>query len=237
MNSIEPLVIQVSPIHDVEGAWLEHQLVQDVHVVDLGGCHNDHARDVPSQVQQGVQLDSTLGSSESRPWEQRKAKVDGCGVQGIRGLNEIDPNTVARIQKLSAFDQDLRKVAKNPPIPGFVGIGERALGYFSTDSGMIQLALHRAQARSDVSQTFSESQLSKHHDHELAIARESSRPPVSTIPLDALVELVSRQEIQQLRKNDSPLVHASTPRPLSGEGKSAERNFPFEIEKSFLPRR
>jgi len=184
-----------------------------------------------------VKLDSAFGSSELSPWKQGKTQIDGRGVQSVCGLNKIDSNAVARVQNLSALDQDLSEVPKDSPIPAFVGIGKGALGDISSDSDTIKPALHHAQARNDIPQAFAVSQLSEYHDHELGIAPDGSRPPVSAIPLDTLFELVSRQEIQQLGKNELPLVHVSTPRPLSGVGNSGAVIFPFQIEKSFLPRR
>ena len=237
MNSIEPLVIDVSPIHDIESTRFEDQLIQDIDVVDLGGRHHHNAGDVPSQVQQGVQLDSRLGLPEFRPWEQRKTKVDGRGVQSIRSLHQIDTQLFPEMEFLSTFDENSCEIPENPPIPGLVGVGKGAPGDFSRDSGVIPLALHGAQAGNDVPQTLPKSQLSEDHDHELGITTEGPYATISLILMDTPVELVSRQKVQQLGKNGSSLVHAATPHPLSGEGSSAEGTFQIEVEKSSLPRR
>ncbi len=235
MNSIEPLVIQVSPIHDVEGTCLEDQLIEDIDVVDTGRCHDHHVWNVPAQIQQGVKLDSALGSSELCPWEQRKAKIDGCGVQSIRGLDQVDTQALSVKKILSAFDEDLREIPEDPPVSAFVGVGKGAPGDLVAEPSVIQFPLHGTQACDDVPQTLSIGQLSEDHDHELGIATEASNAPIALISLDTLVELVSRQEIQNLRKYNPPLVHASTPHQLSGVRQSAGEISSVEIEKSTYP--
>lgn len=237
MDRVESSGVQMSSIHDVKRARVEDQLIQDVHIVNLGGCYNDHAGYVPPQIQQGVELDSAFGFPEFRPREKRKAQVYGRGVQGIRGLSEFDPGAFPRIQILGLFDKDLSEVPEDSPVPALVGIGKRAFGDFPTDSGMIQFALHGAQAGGDVSQALPESQLREDHDDELRITTEGPYSSIPLIPIDALVEFVSWKEVQQLRKKYSSSVHVPTPRPLSGEGSLAGETFSFEIEKSFFRRR
>ena len=235
MNSIEPLVIQVSPIHDVEGTCLEDQLIEDIDVVDTGRCHDHHVWNVPAQIQQGVKLDSALGSSELCPWEQRKAKIDGCGVQRIRSLDQVDTQAFPEKKILSAFDEDLREISEDPPVSAFVGVGKGAPGDLVAEPSVIQFPLHGTQACDDVPQTLSIGQLSEDHDHELGIATEASDAPIPSISMDTLVEFVSRQEIQDLRKYKPPLVHVSTPDQLSGVGQSAGGISSVEIEKSTRP--
>jgi len=214
MYRVESPVVQISSIHDVERAKFEDQLTQDVHIVNRGRCYDDHAWYVPFQIQQGVQLDSAFGLSEFRPREKREAQVDGRGVQGIRGLDKIDPGAFSRIQILGLFDKDLSEVPEDSPIPALVGVGQGASGDFSMDSGMIQFAFHGSQTGDDVSQAFSESQLSEDHDDALRIATEGPYSSIPLIPIDALVEFVSWKEVQQLRKNYSSSVHVPTPRTL-----------------------
>lgn len=237
MYRVESSVVQIPSIHDVERARIEDQLIQDVHIVNLGGCYNDHAWDVPPQIQQCVELDSAFGLTEFRPRKKGETQVDGRRVQGIRGLSKIDPGAFSRIQVLSLFDKDLSEVPEDSPIPALVGVGKRTFGDFPTDSSMIQLALQGAQAGGDVSQAFSESQLCKNHGDELRITAEGPYSPIPLITIDTLVELVSWKKIQQLRKNYSSSVHIPTPRPLSGVASLAGENFLFEIEKSFFRQR
>lgn len=237
MYSVKSAVIQITPIHDVESTWFENQLVQEIDIVNLCGSYNYNAGNVPFQIQQGVELDSALGLTKFCPRKQGEAEVDGCGIQCEGGLNKFDAQAFPRIKILSLLDENLGKVPKNPPIPALVGIGQCASGDLAPNSCVIELSLQGVQAGYDVPQTFSESQLGKDHDYELSIAAERSNSPVPLISRDALVELVSRQEIQQLRKNSSSIVHFSTPSPLSGMEKLAGGIFPFQIEKSFLPRR
>ena len=72
---------------------------------------------------------------------------------------------------------------------------------------MIKFGPQSPQAGFDISEAFSVSELGKGHTEELIVAREFSDPVVALIPLNAFVELVSGQEIQDLRKNDSSSMH------------------------------
>jgi hypothetical protein len=171
------------------------------------------------------------------PREQREAQVDGCAVQGIGGLDKVDANALSRIEILSPLYEDLSIVPEYPPIPILVGIGQRASCYFSTNSGMIQLFFHSVQTGCNVSQAFPEGQLSEDHYDKLSVTTENTNSTVSSISLDTLVEVVSRQKVQQLRETYSSFVHWSTPRPSSGGWASEDENFLFQIEKTFFPRR
>ena len=73
-ESVETPEVDVATIHDVEGAGLEKQLVEDVDIVHVSGCDVDNARDAAAQVHQSVDFDGSLASSKSRPGEQRKTQ-------------------------------------------------------------------------------------------------------------------------------------------------------------------
>lgn len=213
MNTIKPLVIEVSPIHNVEGPCLEYHLVENVHVVDFCGGHDYNIRDISPQVQQGVKFDSGLCSSEFRPWEQRQTQIDGRRVQGIGSLDQIDAQILSGMEILSLMNEDLGKILEDPPIPLFVGVGKSALGNFASNSSVVQLGLYGPKAGFDVPQAFSKGELGKHHGHKLGKAAEGADAPISSIPLNALLELVSRKEIQNLGKNNAALEHGEFLRP------------------------
>ena len=213
MDCVEPLVVQVSPIQYVKGTNFEIHLVQDVHVVDFGGRYDHDRWDISPQVQQGVKLDSCLCSSEFRPWKQRKAEIDGRGVQGISRLDQIHAKVLSGMKTLSSRYEHLSKISEDSPIPLFVGVGKSALGNLASNSSVVEFGLYCSEAGFDVSQTFSKGELGKHHGDELGEATEGAYAPISSIPLNALVELVSRKEIQDLRKNNSALEHGKSLQP------------------------
>src|ERR1019366_10147338 len=60
IQRIEPLEVQVTPIHDVEGAGLDEQQVQYIDVVHLAVGDVDEGWDRSPQIEQRVQLDGRL---------------------------------------------------------------------------------------------------------------------------------------------------------------------------------
>jgi len=65
----EPLEINVASVHDVEGACLWHDLVQDVHIVHIPTGDADERGNVAVQVQQSMHLDGGLALTKLRPRE------------------------------------------------------------------------------------------------------------------------------------------------------------------------
>jgi hypothetical protein len=67
--------------------------------------------------------------------------------------------------------------------------------------------MHRPKTGFDVPKAFSISQLSESHAEELIEAGESSETIMTSMMSHAFVEFVSRQEIHELREDDTPTVH------------------------------
>jgi hypothetical protein len=65
----EPLEISVASVHDVEGACLWHDLVQDVHIVHIPTGDADERGNVAVLVQQSMHLDGGLALTKLRPRE------------------------------------------------------------------------------------------------------------------------------------------------------------------------
>src|ERR1700722_15644029 len=63
----EPLEINVASVHNVEGACLWHDLVQDVHVVHIPAGDADERRNVAVQVQPGMHPHAGLALTKLRP--------------------------------------------------------------------------------------------------------------------------------------------------------------------------
>jgi hypothetical protein len=100
----------------------------------------------------------------------------------------------------------------------------------------IKLAVDRSQASFDIAQTLAVGQLSKCQAKELIETGKATEFIVSTVPIDALVELVGWDVIDQLRENDAAEMHASAcrmlqHRPSTGEN-APKPSTEVEIEKS-----
>jgi hypothetical protein len=72
---------------------------------------------------------------------------------------------------------------------------------------MIGFGLHGSKAGFDVSETFAIGELSKGHAEELIETGEGSDTILASIMSHTFVEFVFRQDIHELRKDDSPTVH------------------------------
>ena len=56
MKATEPIEVDVSAIHDVDGTGLGHQLIEDIDVVQLAVADEDEGRDIAPQIKERVQL-------------------------------------------------------------------------------------------------------------------------------------------------------------------------------------
>ena len=50
MQPIEPLEIDVAPIHDVKGAGFRDQRIENIHIVQLPVADMNEARDIAAQI-------------------------------------------------------------------------------------------------------------------------------------------------------------------------------------------
>ena len=206
-EGVETPEVDVATIHDVEGAGLEKQLVEDIDIVHVGGCDADKTRDAAAQVHQGVDFDGSLASSKSRPGEQRKTQIDGGRIQGVGTLLQGQAEVLFRIQPSGPANEHLGEVGPDAPVSGLVGIGQGASGDSATDAGMIELRLDGAQTSFGVAQTFPIGELCEDHAKELIQAGKLAHPVVASIATNTPVELVPGQEIHQLGEHQLSRVH------------------------------
>src|SRR5262245_66667948 len=74
----QSLEVNVSSIHDVEGSWLGHEVIENVDVVKLAVADEDKRGNAATQIEQRVKLHSGLRRSEGCPGKHREAQID-CG--------------------------------------------------------------------------------------------------------------------------------------------------------------
>ena len=107
--------------------------------MDLARGNNDKGGKVPAQVQQGAHFHGPLRLAELCPRKQRQAQIDGRGIQGIGDAFQIGTKGLARIEPGCLGDQDVGEVGEHPPVPLFVGLGQRASGDGMPDARVIEL--------------------------------------------------------------------------------------------------
>ncbi len=116
--------IQIPAIHDIERTGFEGQHVEHIDLVHLAVRDMDEGWDIASQVQQRVELDCGLGGAKRRPWKQRQAQVDGCGIQGVHRVGQLDAEALVAVQLACSLDQQRRQIGPDMPVAAFVGIGQ-----------------------------------------------------------------------------------------------------------------
>ena len=105
MHRVKALEVQIAAIHDVEGAWLQQQNVEHIHIPQLAIRDMDKAGDVASQVEQRVHLHRRLGRAKQRPREERQTQIDGRRVQRVGRILQLDTKIVADIELSRLRDQ------------------------------------------------------------------------------------------------------------------------------------
>ena len=116
VQAIEPFEVDVASVHDVEGAGLGQQQVQDIDVVQFAVADVQERRDVAAQIQQRVQLDGRLGRAKRCPRKHRQAQVDGAGIQSVDRLFQIDTKGFLGIKTTGDANERLGKVGVDAPV-------------------------------------------------------------------------------------------------------------------------
>jgi hypothetical protein len=205
--TIQSFEVEVTAIHDVEGTRLRSELIQHIDIVNARRSNANKRGNLAPQIEQRVQFQSVLRGTEVGPGKQCHAQVDGSGVEGIDGVGQVEPQVFVAVQPSRFYNQRLREITVDTPVAGLIGIGQRAARNLAADAEMIELALLGAQAGDDVAQTFAVAQLREHHCKKMVPARKTSYPIVAGVVFDTTPKLMSRQVIDQLRKQTLSTVH------------------------------
>ena len=211
MDFVQTRKVEIATIHNVDGSEFEDQPVEDVDIVNFSRGNDDDGRDVPMQIQKGVEFDRALAFSEFRPREQSQTQVDGRRIQGIDRLIQFDTERIGDVEFSGLFDKDLSKIGINPPISGLIGMSEGVAGDLPSNTQVIQSGLGCAQAGLNISQAFPIGQLGKCHAEILVPAGKADHLVVASVAVDAFSELVCGDKVHQLGKDRFPGIHSPSP--------------------------
>src|ERR1039458_3641444 len=156
-----------------------------------------------------MQLDRGLPCTKARPRKHRQAEIDGRGIQSIDCIVQIEAERFGGIHGARDVDEHLCKVGEDAPVMSFIGIGQSGPGNPASNAHVIELAVDRSQAGFDITQALAIRQLSKCDAKELIETGKSPEFTITAVAFDALVELVGRDVIDQLREDDAADMHAS----------------------------
>jgi hypothetical protein len=218
MKSIEPIEIQIAAIHDVKSSGLEGQLVEDSNIVRFPIRHMDKSRDRSSQIEKGMEFDRSLALAKLGPGEERQAQVDRCRIEGEDCFLEPQADIFVAVNSPGFGEEHLREIGIDPPIAGFVGVGQVASRDTATDAHMVKPLLHGQKASLDIAEAFPVGQLGKSQAKKLIETEEALDFVIATVTSHAFSEFVHRQKGHDLSEDGRLGVH----RALPGVRKSAD---------------
>jgi len=146
----------------------------------------DEAWDVAAQIQQGVHLHRRLGRAEVRPRENRQTQIDGCRVERIGRIGQLQTEAIVGVKLPGLDDQTLGEFGMNAPIARLVGICQCRTPHWFAKAHVVKFRhLHR-QAGLDIAETLPVGQLGKRHGPVLFAAGKPSNPMIAAVARDNL---------------------------------------------------
>jgi hypothetical protein len=220
VHGVQPCEIQIPAIHQIESSRLDRQRVQSVHLVHLPVADMNKAGDVAPQVQQGMQLDGSLGFAKRSPRMQGQTQVDRGRVQRVDHGIQIHAKRIVCVERASYANQGLTQVGIDLPRARCVCVGKRVAGNGgAAKAHVIQASGLSAKVDLDVSQALAVGQLGEGHCKELIQALEVFDLVVASPARDAAREGGQGQVRHELRKNEFALMHE-----LPRRSKAAKRD-------------
>lgn len=210
-NQCQTREVHVASIHEVKSSSFEKEAVEPSHVVLSRSGDVDAGRNRATQVDLGVHLDSCFRLPEVRPRKQGKRQVDCRGIQRVNRIVQIDTEIFFGIKGLGFADQTLCEILPNPPVPVFVGFGQRRFGNRFAKAKVIECLGTSVETGSDVAQTISRSHLSEDHADELLSALEMTDTLLRSISGNESGKRLAIDEFDYLREDVATGVHRSKP--------------------------
>ena len=201
MDGVEAGEVEIASIEEIEAAGLGNEVIQNPDIVDFSLCNLDKRRDGAPQIHQRMKLDGGLAFAEDGPRKKGKAEVDRGGVESVDGLLQFQAEIIVGIESAGLMNKNLGEVGVNPPIAGFISVGQGVSRDVAADAHVIESIPHRTQTGLDITETFPKSQLSEAHAEELIETRKASNLVVAAVAPDAFPKLIKKQEIHNLGKN------------------------------------
>lgn len=191
---IQPLEIQVSPIHDVDTACPNRDHIQNVHIMGLAIGNMDKSGDRALQIHHRVKFDGGLLLSKLGPWKQRKAQINGRRIQDFNRFGHL----IFAIQMLSLVDQYHGQILIDLPRSMRIGIGEGTEGNVGFNTHVVTPGSESTQGGGQIPQTISKGELSKAHTKQLVPAREFLCVIITFVMINNFSEFVFRNNIHKL---------------------------------------
>src|SRR5664280_938279 len=235
VQAMQPFEVDVASVHDVEGARLGHQQVEDIDVVKLASADVQKRGDVAAKVQERVQLDGRLGRAKRGPRKHRQAQVDGAGIERVDRIFQIDAKRLPGIKTTGDSNERLGQVGIDAPVAHRVRIGQGVAGYAAADAHVIELARLCSQASFDVAQAFAIGKLRERHAEILIEARKRFDFVFAPVTRYAATKRRQWQMLHDLRENQLAHDHRCPLRMSSSQdGKCQRRSSNRDRNKAWI---
>jgi len=208
VESVESSKIEISAIHQVNGAGFPEELVEDVDFVNLSAGHNHHGGNGAAKIQQGVQFDGRFAAAELSPRKQRQAQIDSGSIESVDGLIELDAERFVAVKVARQSDEHMCEVGVDSPVADLIGVGQGIARNLTVNAHVIELGGLGSQTRFDISETLSIGQLGKRHGEKLLPTRKALDFVVALITLYAAAKFVGGNKVHQLSEDRFAGIHS-----------------------------
>jgi len=207
VQPMQPGEVEITSVHDVEGARLGNDLVENIHIVHLPIADMDKAGNIATQIEQRMQLDRCFGRTKRSPRKNRQTQIDRSRIQCVDRLRKIDTKWFVHVKWSSDSNQTLSEVGVDSPISNRIGVGQRVSRHRTAKAHVVELGGLTSQTGFDVAQTLAISQLRKCHAKKLVETSKVFDFVLSVVSSDTSAESGQRQVRHHLRKNKFARVH------------------------------
>ena len=184
-EAMQAFEIDVAAVHDVDGPGLEHQIVEERHIraFSFGNLHNRGDR--APKVHLRVQLDGRVMTSIACPRKDGETEVNDRGIERVDGVRQVHAEWIVDVQLARGANEALGEVRIDAPVTRLVRVGERRARDTRANAHVIELGLHGAEARFDITQALAIRELRERHAEKLIPAREARDFVIPAVSRDA----------------------------------------------------
>ena len=198
MHLIQSLEVYVRTIHDVNATGIDRNQIQDVHIMSSTIGYVNERWDRAFYVHKCMEFNSSLVLAKFSPRKQRQTQIDGGRIQGVDRLGNCVQIPVFYVKTKGLVDENHGQFMID--LPGTVGIGSRQgiTSHIGSDAHMVTSLTEGIQRGGQISQTFTEGELSEAQTEKLSPACKFLYTIISFVLGNNLSKFVFRNNIHKL---------------------------------------
>ena len=198
MHLIQSLEVNVCTIHDINTTGVNRNQIQNVHIVSSTIGYVNERRNRAFYIHKSMKLNSSLMLAKFSPREQRQTQIDGGRIQGIDRLGNRIQIPIFYMKAKGLVDENHGQFMID--LPGTVGIGSRQgiTSHIGSDAHMVTSLTEGIQRGGQISQTFTEGELSEAQAKKLSPACKFLYTIISFVLGNNLSKFVFRNNIHKL---------------------------------------